>query len=147
MSSQQTDAEIRRLAQLLEAVLRYEGGSSEGLRVGARAIERKLGWSAGTLSRVLKGRIEFKFRHLFDVLEALGFSPKDFFELAYQQPERTLSSQEILRYLKSRDSRGALNLAVLTKDEGSVSDEELDRRIIQALRRISLQAGEPESDS
>jgi hypothetical protein len=59
MSSPQVESEIRRLADLLEAVLRYRGGAENtGLRVGARAIERKLGWSAGTLSRVLKGKIE-----------------------------------------------------------------------------------------
>lgn len=144
MSSPKVDSEIRRLAKLLESVLRFRGGSADtGLRVGARAIERKLGWSAGTLSRVLSGRIELKFRHLFDVLEALEFPAADFFALAYQKRSRSPASQDLLRFLEAQGFRGGLDLDGLAQGEDAISDAELDRRILEALRRISLKAGSP----
>jgi transcriptional regulator with XRE-family HTH domain len=144
MSSPQVDAEIRRLASLLEAVLRYRGPGG-GLRVGARALERQLGWSAGTLSRVLQGKIELKVRHLLDLLEVLRVSPEDFFELAYQPRARQGTAQDLLTFLESRGLRGGPRL--VDKPESAISDDDLDERILAALRRLSLnlpkQGGEP----
>lgn len=146
MSSPHVDSEIRRLADLLEAVLRYRGGAENtGLRVGARAIERKLGWSAGTLSRVLKGKIEFRVRHVLDVLEVLRIPPQDFFELAYGQPNST-TAQELMRFLEARKLRGGFDVEPLVEKEATVSDAELDLRILEALRRISLKAEPPSAE-
>jgi transcriptional regulator with XRE-family HTH domain len=143
MSSPQVDAEIRRLATLLEAVLRYRGPSG-GLRVGARAIERQLGWSAGTLSRVLQGKIELRVRHVLDLLEVLGMSAEDFFELAYQPRARSGTAQDLLGFLESRGLRGGPQLP--DKPEAAISDDELDERVLASLRRLSLtlsKEGEP----
>jgi len=146
MSSPNVESEIRRLADLLEAVLRYRGGAENtGLRVGARAIERKLGWSAGTLSRVLKGKIEFKIRHVLDVLEVLRISPLDFFELAYGRSEST-TAQGLMRFLEARGFRGGFGSGSPVQEEATISDAELDRRILEALRRISLKAEPPPAD-
>ena len=144
MSSPRVESEIRRLADLLEAVLRYRGGAENtGLRVGARAIERKLGWSAGTLSRVLKGKIELKIRHVLDVLEVLRIPPLDFFELAYGRSDST-TTQDLMRFLEARGFRGGFDGgAAPVKEEATISDVELDRRILEALRRISLKADPP----
>jgi transcriptional regulator with XRE-family HTH domain len=146
MSSPKVDAELHRLAGLLESVLRYHGGEGGGLRVGARALERKLGWSAGALSKILKGKVEFRFRHLFDVLEALGVPAEDFFELAYPKPSPSGTAQDLMSFLESRGRRGA----PLEKPEAAISDDELDERILAALRRLSLtlaQADDPGSKS
>lgn len=142
MSSTRVDAEIRRLASLLESVLRYQGQGEGKLRVGARSLEAKLGWSAGTLSRVLKGRVEFRLRHLFEVLEALDVSPEDFFELAYQKRSRSGSSQDLMAFLESRGQRGE----TLDRPESAIGDDELDERILAALGRLSLRAAK-DSDS
>jgi transcriptional regulator with XRE-family HTH domain len=146
MSTPQVEAEIRRLASLLEAVLRYHGGQNGGLRVGARALERKLGWAAGSLSKILKGKVEFRFRHLFDVLEVLGIPPEDFFELAYQKPAASGSAQDLMGFLESRGRRGE----PVDKPETAIADDELAERILAALRRLSLtlnQAGDTGSKS
>jgi len=146
MSSPKVDTEIRRLATLLEAVLRYRGPGG-GLRVGARAMERQLGWSAGTLSRILQGKIELKVRHILDVLEVLEVPAEDFFELSYQQRSRETTAQELLTFLESRGLHGRPRL--VDKPESAISDDELDKRILAALRRLSLnlpkQSGEPGS--
>ncbi|MEA2693665.1 MAG: hypothetical protein QOJ16_3052 [Acidobacteriota bacterium] len=147
MPSPKVDAEVRRLSSLLEAVLRYRGPGG-GLRVGARTIERQLGWAAGTLSRVLQGKIEIKIRHVLEVLEVLDTPPEDFFELAYQQRARTGTAQDLLAFLESRGLRGGPQ--VLDKPEAAISDDELDERILTALRRLNLslpKQGEPGTGS
>jgi len=136
MSSPQVEAEIDRLKSLLQTVLRHRG-PGQGLRVGARALERQLGWAAGTLSRVLQGKIEFRFRHLFDVLEAIGIPPEDFFELAYPKPSRSGggAAQELLELLESRGRHGPPQRG---RPEAAITDDELDRRILAALLRLKV---------
>jgi transcriptional regulator with XRE-family HTH domain len=135
MPSPQVEAEIDRLKSLLQNVLRYRG-PGQGLRVGARALERQLGWAAGTLSRVLQGKIELRFRHLFDVLEAIGIPPEDFFELAYPKPSPSGGgAQELLELLESRGRRGP---QPPDRPEAALTDDELERRILAALERLKI---------
>ena len=123
--------EERRIARLLEALFRAAG-------IPTGELEQRAGLAGGTLARILRGEADLKFRHVFSVLEALAVSPGEFFRLAYKElPNRgELLAQEVLALLgdnlPARQGEAG--------DEGSaapispISDDELDRRILQALR-------------
>jgi len=66
------DRDTQRVLDGLSAALRTA-------RVPRRALERKLGWSAGYVSRVLNGPIKLQSAHLFAILRAIGKSPEEFF--------------------------------------------------------------------
>jgi transcriptional regulator with XRE-family HTH domain len=70
-------AELQRITGLLEVLIRIKNRT-------IRDLERSLGFSAGTLGRILSGKIELKFRLLLDVLELLEVPPKTFFKMAYE---------------------------------------------------------------
>jgi transcriptional regulator with XRE-family HTH domain len=138
MPSPAVETEIRRLTQLLESVLRYRG-AGKGLRVGVRALEKKLGWGAGMLSRVLQGKLQFRVRHLLEVLEALEIPPADFFALAYRKEAPSATAKGLLNALGEQGFRGGLNLDQVQGEE-TISEDEIDERILEALRRISFRA-------
>ena len=37
-------------------------------------MERRLGWGKGTLNGIFRGKIELKLRHLFGILDVLGYT-------------------------------------------------------------------------
>jgi hypothetical protein len=138
MSSPSVDAEVRRFAQILEAIVRQQG-SGKGLRVGVRGLERKMEWGAGTLSRVLKGQIDLKLRHVLDVLEALDFPAERFFQLAYEARRRESEgplAEGMLGFLEARGLKAEPE--ILDKEEDAIPDDELDQRIQRALLRYGL---------
>jgi transcriptional regulator with XRE-family HTH domain len=71
------DDDIRRVARLLEALVKVE-------KVSVRELERRLELGGGTLNRIFSGRNELKLRHILLVLGALGIDPDEFFQLAFQ---------------------------------------------------------------
>ena len=82
-----------RILELLDALI--------GMRkIGIRDMERRLGMSVGTLRRILNGRIELKFRHITDILEALDIPARTFFKVAFEtdpaEVESLLSSAQRL---------------------------------------------------
>jgi hypothetical protein len=66
------ESEIRRVARLLEIEIRLANTSK-------RAIEKKLGWAPGYLTKVIKGGLELRVRHVLAVASAAGFSVGEFF--------------------------------------------------------------------
>jgi hypothetical protein len=74
------DDEVRRIARLLEALVKVE-------RVPVRELERRLDMGGGTLNRIFGGKIELKIRHILLVLDALGVKPQTFFDQAWRMPE------------------------------------------------------------
>ncbi len=89
------DQEIRRLARLLEALVRVQ-------KVSVRALERRLGFGGGTLNRIFSGRIDLKVRHILLVLEDLGVKPAQFFELAYEAGTEDAAAEQLLDKLQRR---------------------------------------------
>lgn len=72
--------EVVRLTNLLSAAVKFSN-------ITQREVERKLGLSSGSLSRLFSGGIELKVKHILDVCEVIGFSPSRFFHAAYPQRE------------------------------------------------------------
>ena len=70
--------EVVRLTNLLSAAVKFSN-------ITQREVERKLGLSSGSLSRLFSGGIELKIKHILDVCEVIGFAPSRFFRAAYPQ--------------------------------------------------------------
>ena len=126
------DQEVRRLARLLEALVKVE-------RVPVRELERRLDLGGGTLNRIFTGKIELKVRHILLVLDALGVKPPTFFELAFKVPEgeeeqagaRLLESVETLRrrpWLKFQPE----------PEPSSLTEDDVRRVVAEALREAGL---------
>jgi hypothetical protein len=123
----EVDKEVRRYLELLEGLVKVEGYS-------IREVERQLGWGKGTLNGIFRGKIELKLRHLFSVLDLVGYTPEQFYEMAHRKmPEGTTVAQRILGIL---DDLGLERPAKLKgekeKEEAAppvLADEELDRRM------------------
>lgn len=126
------DQEVRRLARLLEALVKVE-------RVPVRELERRLDLGGGTLNRIFTGKIELKVRHILLVLDALGVKPPTFFELAFKVPEgeeeqasaRLLESVETLRrrpWLKFQNE----------PEPASLTEDDVRRVVAEALREVGL---------
>ena len=84
--------EIQRLLYVLRVAMRM-------LDVSNREIEKKLGLSYGYLSRLFSGSIELKVEHILQILEVLGLTPAEFFQLAY--PRRNTPPSESASRLRS----------------------------------------------
>jgi hypothetical protein len=70
------EAEIRRVAKLLETEIHVAGSSK-------RSVEKKLEVGAGYLTKVIKGGLELRLRHILEVAEATGFDVAEFFHKAF----------------------------------------------------------------
>ena len=89
----EVDQEVQRYLELLEGLIKVENFS-------IREVERRLGWGKGTLNGIFRGKIEIKLRHLFGILDLLGYTPEQFYDLAHRKmPEGTSVAQRILRIL------------------------------------------------
>jgi transcriptional regulator with XRE-family HTH domain len=73
-----TEDEAVRLRNLLRSAVSFAD-------VTQREVERKLGMSSGTLSRLFSGGIELRIKHVLDVCEVIGFPPSRFFHAAYPE--------------------------------------------------------------
>ncbi len=109
------------LAFLLKHVIRVSG-------LSARAIERQLGLSGGYISRLTSGRLELKASHLFDILDALGLTPNEFFSIAF--PLRPGVRSPLMIRLQ------ALSPATETAQAPPETLDESDRKLLKAVRRV-----------
>jgi transcriptional regulator with XRE-family HTH domain len=107
------------LAAALKHVIRAAG-------ISAREIERRLGMSGGYVSRLTSGRLEVKVSHLFDILDALGLQPAEFFVIAF--PLRQGERSPLMRRL--------LEMSPLASP-GPASPEpgEVEQRVLEAVRK------------
>jgi transcriptional regulator with XRE-family HTH domain len=71
--------EATRITRLLDQMIRVSGTSKN-------ALEKRMGWSAGYLSRLANGSIELRLRHILLLAKAVGISPAEFFHAAYPRP-------------------------------------------------------------
>lgn len=74
--SEKTEAEVTRLTNLLASAIKFSGWKQ-------RDIEKALGWSSGSMSRLLSGGIELKIKHVVEIGGVIGFPPSRFFHASY----------------------------------------------------------------
>lgn len=71
-----TESEVRRLSELLEALVRLSKRSR-------RSLEEELSLGSSGLSKILRGTVRLQVSHVLILLEALQVDPYDFFRVAY----------------------------------------------------------------
>jgi transcriptional regulator with XRE-family HTH domain len=106
-------AEVERLLRLIQAMQRLLG-------VTNRDIERRLGLSRSSLSRLFKGRIGLRFEHIAAIGDALGLRLDELFALAYPlaqgEPSRAAQQiQSVLGLFEARH-RSAAEIEALVED-------------------------------
>lgn len=121
-----TESEVARLRELLRQAIRVSN-------VTNREIERRLGMSQGSLSRLLAGGIELKVQHILDILAILGLHPGTFFEVAYPDSPKDHSSLQLIHAAMSR--RGEKK-----KEPTSIqpTQEQIEAMVTKALRKLLL---------
>jgi transcriptional regulator with XRE-family HTH domain len=72
-----------------------------------RALERRLGFSKGYLSQVLRGHVDLKMNHLFSLLEALEVAPGEFFAAVAEDPANPPRNPEEEAAFAAQESRPA----------------------------------------
>src|SRR5258708_5856957 len=125
------DEEIRRVARVLEAVVKLSDFST-------RELERRLDLGGGTLNRIFTGKIDLKLRHVLLVLEVVGMKPERFFQLACARPAAGEEGGGSLaaEILESFQRFGYSIGRPITGPDRPPTDEDLDRRIEAALDRV-----------
>jgi transcriptional regulator with XRE-family HTH domain len=53
-------------------------------KLSQRELERRLGWTNGTLSRIFNGKTALQYGHILAILQVLDLSPGRFFEIVYK---------------------------------------------------------------
>ena len=122
--------EVQRLIQVLRVAMRI-------LDVSNRDVEKALGLSYGYLSRLFSGAIELKVEHILQILEVLGLTPAEYFQLAY--PRKASPSESANRMRAILDGFGPI-----TPEErppaGDLSPDELEKTISRVLQKMLREA-------
>jgi transcriptional regulator with XRE-family HTH domain len=103
-----------------------------------RDFERQLGWSAGTMTRLMRGTSDLKVSQLLSILGALELSPARFLAVMFPH-ERGLDSEEermlsLLEVLHGRHPPPTARDAAATEPWGP---PDIDEMVQDALRRIA----------
>lgn len=113
-----------------------------------REVERKLGLSSGSLSRLFSGGIELKVKHILDICEVIGFSPSRFFHAAYPQREEESGEawrlQRLLEQLHPAQGAGAMEPEPEVQPAAAgPSQAEIEKMVLTALGKFFSEMGKP----
>ena len=127
------DAEVLRVARLLEAVVKVE-------KMPVRTLERQLGLGGGTLNRIFSGRIELKLRHILLILETVGVKPDEFFRYAFEErtPEDAAGTawiREAVKRMLQRDETPAPRPA---PTQPEMSPDQLRKMVVDVLTEFEI---------
>src|SRR5215204_6165831 len=139
--------EVVRLTNLLSAAVKFSN-------ITQREVERKLGLSSGSLSRLFSGGIELKIKHILDVCEVIGFPPSRFFRAAYPQRDEESGDawrlQRLLEQLhpdKDNPDKAKQSAAPRPMDEeqepANPTQADIERMVMAALGKFFSDMGKP----
>lgn len=137
--------EVVRLTNLLAAAVKFSNTTQ-------REVERKLGLSSGSLSRLFSGGIELKVKHILDVCQVIGFSPSRFWYAAYPQREEESGDawrlQRLLEQLhpakdREREASGPPPPDEAPAPPSAPTQADIDRMVMAALGRFFSEMGKP----
>lgn len=132
-----TESEVHRLTSLLSAAIKFSSWKQ-------RDIEKTLGWSSGSLSRLLSGGIELKISHVVEICEVIQFPAARFFHAAYPKAEegndQAARIQRMLQEMYPAPSDPG-SAAQPPAGTAPVSQEEIERMVHGALTRFFANLG------
>ncbi len=134
--------EVLRLTNLLSAAVKFSN-------ITQREVERKLGLSSGSLSRLFSGGIELKIKHILDICEVIGFPPARFFHAAYPQREEESGEawrlQRLLEQLHpaKEERQPAIPVEEPPAASQGPSQAEIERMVLAALGKFFSDMGKP----
>jgi len=146
--SKNADAEVRRLTNLLASAIKFSNWKQ-------RDIEKTLGWSSGSMSRLLSGGIELKAKHVTEICEVIGLPPARFFHAAYPAAEGGDSSVERLQSVLSQmhpvlqEELEPAPPPPAPAAPASTMQEDVERMVFNALAKFfsNLGGGSPQAAS
>lgn len=131
MEDSRVESDVRRLAELLEQVVRLSKRSR-------RSLESELGLGSSGLSKVLRGTVRLQISHVLSILEVLEVDPYDFFRAAYSR--RRLAKSPIIEQLRTLVEPERGERAEPLPGDGELPDfEERVRRVLLKLLSESAQ--------
>ena len=117
-----------------------------------RDVERELGWSVGTITRLMRGGLEFKLKHLLSILRVIHFSPARLFSVAYPYTRGENAAEDRLQRLLENmhgDSEAwekpavavaptvsAGAVAASPRPKQTVTQEDVDSMVMVSLRKL-----------
>jgi len=109
------------------------------LELSNREVERRLNWTPGYMTRILKGTIELKIEHLVDIAGAIGLSPRELLLFAFPDrgeppTEAALKLEALMDELRPSSARKPEPPPKPEPKAAAITQEELDRRIESALQ-------------
>ena len=130
--SDKNDAEVVRITELLKTAIRMSGASN-------REVERRLGLSAGYLSRLFAGGIELKVKHVLDISDVIQLDPGEFFQLVFPgHRELTSPTGKKLLDLVSR-----IQGQEPPQPAAPLTSQQIEDLIRGALRKVFAELGRP----
>jgi transcriptional regulator with XRE-family HTH domain len=107
-----------------------------------RDVERELGWSVGTITRLMRGGLEFKLKHLLSILRVIHFSPSRLFAVAYPFVKGDNPAEDRLQRLLENMhgepeawERSAAS-AAQPRPKQAVTQEDVDSMVMVSLRKL-----------
>lgn len=106
-----------------------------------RDVERELGWSVGTITRLMRGGLEFKLKHLLAILGVIHFSPARLFAVAYPFTKGDNPSEDRLQRLLENmhgepDAWEKPAAAAPGRPKHAVTQEDVDSMVLVSLRKL-----------
>ena len=146
----------RQAGEVGGAVLSREMYKTEGARITAmlqsairlsnltyRDVERELGWSVGTITRLMRGGLEFKLKHLLAILRVIHFSPARLFVVAYPFTRGDNAAEDRLqRLLENKHGepevweKSAAPPVGPSRPKQTVTQEDVDSMVMVSLRKL-----------
>jgi transcriptional regulator with XRE-family HTH domain len=126
-------SEGARVAAILQSAIRLS-------KLTYRDIERELGWSVGTVTRLMRGGLEFKLKHMLSILGVLQFSPGRLFTVAYPFERGNSPGEDRLQTLLEAMYAQPAQPARPAAEQPAVTQDKIDQMVLSALRNL-LRAG------
>jgi transcriptional regulator with XRE-family HTH domain len=112
-----------------------------------RDVERELGWSVGTITRLMRGGLEFKLKHLLSILRVIHFSPARLFAVAYPFAKGENPAEDRLQRLlenmhgepdgwERSPAQPVAAAPPLVRPKQPVTQEDVDSMVMVSLRKL-----------
>jgi transcriptional regulator with XRE-family HTH domain len=135
------------------AIITREMAKAEGARITAmlqsairlsnltyRDVERELGWSVGTITRLMRGGLEFKLKHLLSILRVIHFPPARLFAVAYPFTKGDNPAEDrlhrLLENMHGEPETWSSPPAAGARPKQAVTQEDVDSMVMVSLRKL-----------